>query len=49
MAILEIRPDEEEFDLLAFEPWHLGTYPDLTDVEKWEDEPCSVAGRASCL
>jgi hypothetical protein len=41
--------EEQEFDLLAFELWHLGSYPDITDIEEWEDEPSSVAGRASCL
>jgi hypothetical protein len=41
--------EEQEFDLLAFELWHLGSYPDLTDIEQWEDEPTTVAGRESCL
>ena len=43
------RIEEQEFDLLAFELWHLGSYPDLTDIEEWEDERCTVASRASCL
>jgi hypothetical protein len=41
--------EEQEFDLLAFELWHLGNSPDLIEVEEWTDEPCIVAGRASCL
>ena len=41
--------EEQEFDLLAFELWHLGSYPDLTDIEEWEDEATPVGGRASCL
>jgi hypothetical protein len=41
--------EEQEFDLLAFELWHLGSMPDLTEIEEWEDEDCTVAGRASCL
>jgi len=45
------RIEEQEFDLLAFELWHLGRCPDLTELEEWEwaDEPCTVGGRASCL
>lgn len=43
------RIEEQEFDLLAFELWHLGSYPDLTDIEEWEDEQRIVASRASCL
>jgi len=43
------RIEEQEFDLLAFELWHLGNYPDMTDVEEWEDEQCAVGNRASCL
>jgi hypothetical protein len=42
------RIEEQEFDLLAFDLWHLGSRPDLADVEEWEDEP-EFAGRASCL
>jgi hypothetical protein len=41
--------EEQEFDLLAFELWHLGTYPDLTDLEEWEDTGRTVASRASFL
>jgi hypothetical protein len=41
--------EEQEFDLLAFELWHLGNYPDFADVEEWEDQPTTVASRASCL
>lgn len=44
-----VRIEEQEFDLLAFELWHLGSYPDLTDIEEWEDEQRIVASRASCL
>jgi hypothetical protein len=44
-----VRIEEQEFDLLAFELWHLGNYPDITDLEEWEDEPSTVGGRASCL
>jgi len=43
------RIEEQEFDLLAFELWHLGSCPDLTDVEEWSDEECVVGRRASCL
>ncbi|MGO9257678.1 MAG: hypothetical protein ACLQU1_15405 [Bryobacteraceae bacterium] len=43
------RIEEQEFDLLAFELWHLGSCPDLTDIEQWEDEPSAVGSRASCL
>lgn len=44
-----VNIEEQEFDLLAFELWHLGTYPDLTDLEEWEDTGGTVASRASCL
>jgi hypothetical protein len=40
--------EEQEFDLLAFDLWHLGSRPDRTDIEEWEDEPPLVS-RASCL
>ena len=43
------RIEEQEFDLLAFELWHLGSFPDLTDIEDWEDQSTTVASRASCL
>ncbi len=43
------RIEEQEFDLLAFELWHLGSCPDLMDIEEWEDEPTTVATHASCL
>jgi hypothetical protein len=41
--------EDQEFDLLAFELWHLGSYPDLNQFDDWADEPCTVADRASCL
>jgi hypothetical protein len=41
--------DEQEFDLLAFELWHLGNYPDFLELEEWDDRPDTVASRASCL
>ena len=41
--------EEQEFDLLAFELWHLGNYPDLTESEEWLDEPLAVAEHSSCL
>jgi hypothetical protein len=44
-----INIDDQEFDLLAFELWHLGNYPDLTEAEEGAEEDCTVAGRASCL
>ena len=44
-----VRIEEQEFDLLAFELWHLGTYPDITELEEWPDEQGSVAEHASCL
>jgi hypothetical protein len=43
------RIEEQEFDLLALELWHLGSCMDLTELEEWPDEDCTVAGRASCL
>jgi len=43
------RIEEQEFDRLAFELWHLGSIPDLTEVEEWTDEDCVVGSRASCL
>jgi hypothetical protein len=44
-----VRIEEQEFDLMAFELWHLGSLSDLSELEEWEDEECTVAGRASCL
>ena len=44
-----VRIDEQEFDLLAFELWRLGSCPDLTELEEPSDEPHTVASRASCL
>ncbi|HEV3197415.1 MAG TPA: hypothetical protein VGZ73_05895 [Bryobacteraceae bacterium] len=44
-----VRIEEDEFDLLAFELWHLGSCPDLVEVDEWEDEECTVASHASCL
>ena len=44
-----VRIEEQEFDLLAFELWHLGSVSDLTELEEWADEPCTVGDRASCL
>jgi hypothetical protein len=41
------RIEDEEIDLLAFELWQMGIYAD-TDAW-WEDEPRSLAARASCL
>lgn len=43
------RIEEQEFDLMAFELWHLGSCANLTDIEEWPDEECVVASRASCL
>ena len=43
------RIEEQEFDLLAFELWHLGNYPDVNGLDDWAEEPCTVADRASCL
>ena len=40
--------EEQEYDLLAFDLWHLGSRFDLPDIEEWEDEP-ELASRASCL
>jgi hypothetical protein len=40
--------EDREFDLLAFELWHLGNYPDV-ELEEWADDEGSVAKRASCL
>ena len=44
-----VRIEEQEFDLLAFELWHLGSCSDLTDIEEWPDEQYTVASHASCL
>jgi hypothetical protein len=44
-----VRIEEEEFDNLAFELWHLGSCLDLTELEEWPDEQGTVASRASCL
>ena len=44
-----VKMEEQEFDLLAFELWHLGSCPDLTDIEEWPDEEYTVASHASCL
>ena len=44
-----LRIEDQEFDLLAFELWHLGSYPSVNEVDEWEDEHCMVAERASCL
>ena len=44
-----VQIEDQEFDRLAFELWHLGSYPDLNQVDDWADEPCTVADRASCL
>jgi hypothetical protein len=45
------RIEEQEFDLLAFDLWHLGRSPDLTELEEWEwvNAPGTVGSRASCL
>jgi hypothetical protein len=43
------RLEEQEFDLLAFELWHLGSCPDFTELEEWEDQQPTVGDRASCL
>jgi hypothetical protein len=44
-----VNIEEQEFDLLAFELWHLGSCTDLTGIEEWPDEQGIVASRASCL
>jgi hypothetical protein len=44
-----VRIEDDEFDLLAFELWHLGSYLNISEVDEWEDEHSTVAGRASCL
>ena len=41
--------DEQEFDRLAFELWHLGSYPNIVEIDEWEGEDCTVGSRASCL
>jgi hypothetical protein len=43
-----VQIDQQEFDLLAFELWHLGSYPE-TQIDEWEDEHVTVAEHASCL
>lgn len=44
-----VKIEEDEFDRMAFELWHLGSYPELTELEEWPDEPYTVGDRASCL
>ena len=44
-----VRMEEQEFDLMAFELWHLGSRMDLNELEEWPDEPATVASRSSCL
>ena len=44
-----VNIEEQEFDLLAFELWHLGSCLEPTDVEEWPDEHDTVGSRASCL
>lgn len=41
--------EDQEFDLLAFELWHLGSCSDLVEPDEWEDEELTVASHASCL
>ena len=41
--------EDQEFDLLAFELWHLGSFPDIAQLDEPEDEGLTVASRASCL
>jgi len=43
-----ISIEDQEFDILAFELWHLGSYPDI-ELEEWAEDEGTVAGRASCL
>jgi hypothetical protein len=43
-----ISMEDQEFDILAFELWHLGSYPDV-ELEDWDEGESMVAGRASCL
>jgi hypothetical protein len=44
-----VTMEDQEFDLLAFELWHLGSTPDLVQFEDSDEEDYSVAARASCL
>jgi hypothetical protein len=44
-----VNIEDQEFDLLAFELWHLGSGPDLIEMEEWPDEEATVGSRASCL
>jgi hypothetical protein len=41
--------ENQEFDRLAFELWHLGSLPLSIEIEEWPDEPGTVASRSSCL
>jgi hypothetical protein len=41
--------EEQEFDRLAFELWHLGSCVDLIGIEDFEEDPCVVGSRESCL
>ncbi len=37
------RLEQQEFDLSAFELWHMGNCPDLLEAEDWMDAPRAVA------
>jgi len=41
--------EEEEMDILAFELWHRGSYPELAAEEEWMGEEEASRCHASCL
>ena len=46
--ILPPKVEQEEFDVLAFELWHLGSCSSF-GIEDWLEDEDVVASRASCL
>jgi hypothetical protein len=43
------RMEEDEMDILAFELWHRGSYPELAAEEEWLGEEEASRCHASCL
>lgn len=43
------RLEDEEMDILAFELWHRGSYPELAAAEEWLGEEEALRCHASCL
>jgi hypothetical protein len=40
---------EEEMDILAFELWHRGSWPELVTEDEWLGEEEALRCHASCL